>query len=45
MDLPFLLMDEVGVEYDDNWYSVGNIDYEALDDIPGDLLHYMLMLI
>ena len=27
---------KLGVEYDDNWYSVGNINYDALDDQPND---------
>ena len=29
------LMD-IGVEIDDDWYSVGNIEYDALDDLRGD---------
>jgi hypothetical protein len=26
----------LGVEIDEDWYSVGNIEYDALDDIQGD---------
>jgi hypothetical protein len=29
------LMD-LGVEIDEDWYSVGNIEYDALDDLRGD---------
>jgi hypothetical protein len=29
------LMD-VGVEIDEDWYSVGNIEYDTLDDLRGD---------
>ena len=29
------LMD-LGVEIDDDWYSVGNIEYDALDGLRGD---------
>jgi hypothetical protein len=29
------LMD-LGVEIDDDWYSMGNIEYNALDDLQGD---------
>lgn len=31
----FELMD-MGVEYEDDWDSVGNIDYDTLDDPPDD---------
>jgi hypothetical protein len=27
---------DLGVEIDDDWYSVGNIEYDALDDLYGD---------
>jgi hypothetical protein len=27
---------DLGVEIDDDWYSVGNIEYDALDDLRGD---------
>jgi hypothetical protein len=27
----------LGVEIDEDWYSVGNIEYDALDDLRGDL--------
>lgn len=33
------LMD-LGAEIDDNWYSVGNIDYDTLDNLQVDLLHF-----
>jgi hypothetical protein len=26
----------LGVEIDDDWYSVGNIKYDALDDLQGN---------
>jgi hypothetical protein len=26
----------LGVEIDEDWYSVGNIEYEALNDLLGD---------
>jgi hypothetical protein len=29
------LMD-LGVLIDDDWYSVGNIEYDAIDDLQGD---------
>jgi hypothetical protein len=29
------LMD-LGVEIDEDWYSVGNVEYDALDDLRGD---------
>ena len=29
------LMD-LGVEIDEDWYSVGNIEYDMLDDLQGD---------
>ena len=29
------LMD-LGVEIDEDWYSVGNIEYDELDDLQGD---------
>jgi hypothetical protein len=28
------------VEYDDDWYSMANIDYEVLDDLPDDDPHF-----
>jgi hypothetical protein len=28
---------DLGVEIDEDWYSVGNIEYDALDDLRGDL--------
>jgi hypothetical protein len=31
------LMD-LGGEIDDDWYSVGNIKYDTLDDLQGDFL-------
>jgi hypothetical protein len=27
---------DLGVEIDEDWYSVGNIEYDALDDLCGD---------
>ena len=27
---------DLGVEIDDDWYSVGNIEYDTLDDIRGN---------
>ena len=27
---------DLGVEIDKDWYSVGNIAYDALDDLQGD---------
>ena len=33
----FELMD-LGVEIDEDWYSVGNIEYDMLDDLRGDFL-------
>jgi hypothetical protein len=32
------LMD-LGVKIDEYWYSFGNIEYDALDDIRADFLH------
>jgi hypothetical protein len=29
---------DLGVEIDDDWYSVGNIEYDALNDLRGDFL-------
>jgi hypothetical protein len=29
------LMD-LGIEIDDDWYSVGNIEYDTLDELRGD---------
>jgi hypothetical protein len=29
---------DLGVEIDEDWYSVGNIEYDALDDLRGDFL-------
>ena len=26
------------MEIDEDWYSVGNIEYDALDDLPSDFL-------
>jgi hypothetical protein len=26
----------LGVEINEDWYSVGNIEYDALDDLRGD---------
>jgi hypothetical protein len=30
----------LGVEYDDDWSSMGNIGYEVLDDLPNDFPHF-----
>jgi hypothetical protein len=30
---------DLGVKIDEYWYSVGNIDYNALDDLQGDYPH------
>jgi hypothetical protein len=30
---------DLGVEIDDDWYSVGNIDYDTLDDLQVDFQH------
>ena len=27
---------DLGIKIDDDWYSVGNIEYNALDDLRGD---------
>jgi hypothetical protein len=27
---------DLGVEIDEDWYSVGNIKYDALDELRGD---------
>ena len=27
---------DLGIEIDDDWYRVGNIEYDALDDLWGD---------
>ena len=27
---------DLGVEIDEDWYSVGNIEYDVLDDLRGD---------
>jgi hypothetical protein len=29
---------DLGVEIDDDWYSVGNIEYDALDNLRGEFL-------
>jgi hypothetical protein len=29
---------DLGVEIDKDWYNVGNIEYDALDDLQGDFL-------
>ena len=29
---------DLGVEIDEDWYSMGNIKYDALDDLRGDFL-------
>jgi hypothetical protein len=29
---------DLGVEIDEDWYSVGNIEYDALDDLRGNFL-------
>jgi hypothetical protein len=29
---------DLGVEIGKDWYSVGNIEYDALDDLRGDFL-------
>ena len=28
----------MGLEVDDDWYSMSNIEYDALDDLPSDFL-------
>ena len=33
---------DLGVEIDDDWYSVGNIEYEVLDDLRGDIQQFFL---
>jgi hypothetical protein len=30
---------DLGVEIDEDWYSIGNIDYDALDELWGDYPH------
>jgi hypothetical protein len=30
----------LGVEYDSDWYNVVNIDYDTLNDLSDDLLHF-----
>jgi hypothetical protein len=30
---------DLGVETDEGWYNVGNIDYDALDDLQGNYPH------
>ena len=32
----FCKLMDLGVEIDEDWYSVGNIEYDALDDLQGD---------
>lgn len=39
MELPFCELMDMGVEIDDDWYNVGNIDYDTLDDLCDDLAH------
>jgi hypothetical protein len=39
MELLFLWVDRSRVEIDDGWCSVGNIDYDALDDLRDDSPH------
>jgi hypothetical protein len=29
---------DLGVEIDEDWYSVGNIEYDVLDDLQDDFL-------
>ena len=30
---------DLGVEIDEDWYSAGNIEYDALNELWGDFLH------
>jgi hypothetical protein len=32
----FCKLMDLGVEIDDDWYSVGNIEYDVLDDLQGN---------
>jgi hypothetical protein len=36
VELLLLRVDRLGVEIDEDWYSVGNIEYDALDDLRGN---------
>jgi hypothetical protein len=31
----------LGVEIDEDWYSMGNIEYDALDDLQGNFLQLL----
>lgn len=31
------------VKYDDDWYSMANIDYKVLHDLPENLQHFYVM--
>jgi hypothetical protein len=31
----------LGVEINEDWYSVGNIEYDALNDLKGDFSNYL----
>jgi hypothetical protein len=37
-DYSFYKWIDLGVENDEDWYSVGNIKYDALDDLRSDFL-------
>jgi hypothetical protein len=30
---------DLGVKIDEDWYNIGNINYDALDDLQGDYPH------
>jgi hypothetical protein len=32
---------DLGVEIDEDWYSMGNIEYDALDDLQGNFLQLL----
>ena len=36
VDYSFCELMDLGVEIDKDWYSVGNIEYDALDNLQGD---------
>jgi hypothetical protein len=36
LNYSFCELIDLGVEIDEDWYNVGNIEYDALDDLRGD---------
>jgi hypothetical protein len=39
MELPFCDLIDLRVKIDDDWYIVGNIDYDGLDNLRDDYPH------